>query len=77
MILLSKITANIAELYSNTTTTIITTEIAMIAITNQVYELRCETATIEWRRSQVLELSSEGYNQREIAQKLQIDKICS
>jgi hypothetical protein len=29
---------------------------------------------IEWRRSQVLELSSEGYNQREIAQKLQIDK---
>jgi hypothetical protein len=30
MILLSKITANIAELYSNTTTTIITTEIAMM-----------------------------------------------
>ena len=29
---------------------------------------------IEWRRNQVLELSSEGYNQREIAQKLQIDK---
>ncbi len=29
---------------------------------------------IEWRRSQVLELSSEGYNQMEIAQKLQIDK---
>jgi hypothetical protein len=29
---------------------------------------------IEWRRSQVLELSSEGYNQREIAQKVQIDK---
>jgi predicted transcriptional regulator len=29
---------------------------------------------IEWRRSQVLELSSEGYSQREIAQKLQIDK---
>ena len=37
MILLSKITANIAKLYSNTTTTIITTEIAMIAITNQVF----------------------------------------
>ena len=29
---------------------------------------------IEWIRSQVLELSSEGYNQMEIAQKLQIDK---
>jgi predicted transcriptional regulator len=29
---------------------------------------------IEWRSSQVLELSSEGYNQMEIAQKLQIDK---
>jgi DNA-binding transcriptional regulator LsrR (DeoR family) len=29
---------------------------------------------IEWRRSQVLGLSSEGYNQREIAQKVQIDK---
>jgi hypothetical protein len=29
---------------------------------------------IEWRRSEVLEFSSEGYNQREIAQKLQIDK---
>ena len=29
---------------------------------------------IEWRRTQVLELSSEGYNQREIAQKLHIDK---
>jgi predicted transcriptional regulator len=29
---------------------------------------------MEWRRSRVLELSSEGYSQREIAQKLQIDK---
>lgn len=29
---------------------------------------------IDWRRSQVLELSSEGYTQSEIAQKLQIDK---
>jgi transcriptional regulator with PAS, ATPase and Fis domain len=29
---------------------------------------------LEWRRSQVLELSSEGYSIREIAQKLQIDK---
>jgi predicted transcriptional regulator len=28
----------------------------------------------EWRRSRVLELSSEGYSQREIAQKLQIAK---
>jgi predicted transcriptional regulator len=28
---------------------------------------------IEWRRSRVLELSSEGYSQREIAQKLQVD----
>ena len=30
--------------------------------------------SIEWRRSKVLELSSEGYNQMEIAQKLQITK---
>jgi hypothetical protein len=30
--------------------------------------------SIEWRRSKVLELSSEGYSQREIAQKLQIGK---
>jgi DNA-binding transcriptional regulator LsrR (DeoR family) len=29
---------------------------------------------IEWRKSRVLELSSEGYSQREIAQKLQLDK---
>jgi hypothetical protein len=29
---------------------------------------------IEWRRSRVLELSSEGYTQREIASKLQIGK---
>jgi DNA-binding NarL/FixJ family response regulator len=29
---------------------------------------------IEWRRSQVLELASQGYNQREICQKLQLDK---
>jgi DNA-binding NarL/FixJ family response regulator len=29
---------------------------------------------IEWRRSQVLELSSQGYNQTEICQKLQLDK---
>src|ERR671922_700088 len=28
---------------------------------------------LDWRRSRVLELSSEGYSQREIAQKLQID----
>ena len=29
---------------------------------------------IEWRRSRILELSSEGYSQREIATKLQIGK---
>jgi DNA-binding NarL/FixJ family response regulator len=29
---------------------------------------------IEWRRSQVLELSSKGHNQSEIAKKLQVDK---
>lgn len=29
---------------------------------------------LEWRRSQVLEYSSEGYSMREIAQKLQVDK---
>ncbi len=28
---------------------------------------------LEWRRSQVLELASQGYSQREIANKLQID----
>jgi DNA-binding NarL/FixJ family response regulator len=28
---------------------------------------------LEWRRAQVLELASEGYTQREIANKLQID----
>jgi hypothetical protein len=28
---------------------------------------------LEWRRSQVLELASEGYTQREIASKLQVD----
>jgi len=30
---------------------------------------------IEWRRTKVLELSSEGYNQTEICQKLQLDKL--
>jgi DNA-binding NarL/FixJ family response regulator len=29
---------------------------------------------IEWRRSQILELTSQGYNQREICQKLKLDK---
>lgn len=29
---------------------------------------------IEWRRTRVLELASEGYNQTEICQKFQIDK---
>jgi DNA-binding transcriptional regulator LsrR (DeoR family) len=28
---------------------------------------------LEWRRAQVLELASEGYTQREIAAKLQVD----
>ena len=28
---------------------------------------------LEWRRAQVLELASEGYSQREIASKLQVD----
>jgi hypothetical protein len=28
---------------------------------------------LDWRRAQVLELTSEGYNQREIANKLQVD----
>src|ERR671922_1849289 len=28
---------------------------------------------LDWRRAQVLELSSQGYSQREIAQKLQVD----
>jgi transposase len=28
---------------------------------------------LDWRRSQVLELSSEGYSQREIAARLQLD----
>src|ERR671922_1039197 len=28
---------------------------------------------LDWRRSRVLELASEGYSQREIAQKLQVD----
>jgi hypothetical protein len=33
-----------------------------------------QSESIEWRRGKVLELSSEGYSQREIAQKLQIGK---
>jgi hypothetical protein len=33
-----------------------------------------EQQQIDWRRSQVLELASQGYNQREICQKLQLDK---
>ena len=33
-----------------------------------------QSESIDWRRSKVLELSSEGYGQREIAQKLQIGK---
>lgn len=30
---------------------------------------------IEWRRAKVLELSSEGYSQSEIGQKLQLDRV--
>ena len=33
-----------------------------------------QSDSIEWRRSKVLELASEGYSQREIGQKLQIGK---
>ena len=33
-----------------------------------------QSESIEWRRSKILELSSDGYNQREISQKLQITK---
>jgi transposase len=33
-----------------------------------------QTKSLEWRRSKVLELSSEGYSQREIAQKLHVGK---
>jgi IS30 family transposase len=33
-----------------------------------------QSDSIEWRRSKILELISEGYSQREIAQKLQIGK---
>jgi hypothetical protein len=33
-----------------------------------------QSDSIEWRRSKILELSSDGYNQREISQKIQITK---
>jgi transposase len=33
-----------------------------------------QSDSVEWRRSKVFELSSEGYSQKEIAQKLQIGK---
>jgi DNA-binding MarR family transcriptional regulator len=42
-------------------------------VRNLTSEVR-EQKQIEWRRSQVLELTSQGYNQREICQKLQLDK---
>jgi hypothetical protein len=42
-------------------------------VRNLTSEVR-EQQQIEWRRSQVLELASQGYNQREICQKLQLDK---
>jgi hypothetical protein len=42
-------------------------------LTSEVREKEKEQQ-IEWRRSQVLELASQGYIQREICQKLQLDK---
>ena len=41
----------------------------MRSLTSEIREQQ-----IEWRRNQVLELASQGYNQREICQKLQLDK---
>ena len=35
---------------------------------------RGQSDSIEWSRSKILELSSDGYNQREISQELQITK---
>jgi hypothetical protein len=43
-------------------------------VRNPTSEMREKGQQIEWRRSQVLELASQGYNQREICQKLQLDK---
>jgi transposase len=43
-------------------------------VRNLTSEVREKGQQIEWRRSQVLELASQGYNQREICQKLQLDK---
>jgi IS30 family transposase len=43
-------------------------------VRNLTSEVREKEQQIEWRRSQVLELASQGYNQREICQKLQLDK---
>ena len=37
-------------------------------------KVRQQRQDIEWRRSQVLEYSSQGYNIREIAQRLQVDR---
>jgi hypothetical protein len=42
-------------------------------LTSEVREKEKEQR-IAWRRSQVLELASQGYDQREICQKLQLDK---
>jgi hypothetical protein len=36
--------------------------------------LNSKSQQVEWRRSQVLELSSKGYSQSEIARTLQIDR---
>jgi IS30 family transposase len=43
-------------------------------VRNLTSEVREKEQQIEWRRSQVLELASQGYNQRGICQKLQLDK---
>ena len=38
-----------------------------------MFELKRNSSKLDWRRSRVLELSSEGYSQKEIAKKLQVD----
>src|SRR5215207_4336141 len=40
----------------------------------QIEERQKEDDRIEWRRKKVLELSSQGYNERDIAQILQVGK---
>jgi hypothetical protein len=38
-------------------------------------EMSQKQQQIEWRRSKVLELSSQGYNQSKMGQKLQVDRV--